>query len=68
MSVDTVYTIHYKKTKYIHTVATGMFGSLVSCSTTLFTMVETVEGVELRGGVMVELARVEGVVVVALMV
>ena len=45
-----------------------MFGSLVSCSTTLFTMVETVEGVELRGGVMVELARVEGVVVVALMV
>ena len=45
-----------------------MFGSLVSCSTTLFTMVETVEGVELRGDVMVELARVEGVVVVALMV
>ena len=49
--------------KFIYTVATGMFGSLVSCSTTLFTMVETVEGVELLRG-----ATVVGVIVVGLMV
>ena len=48
--------------KNIHTVATGMLGSLPRCSTTLFTMVETVEGVTVVG------AREEGMEVVALMV
>ena len=45
-----------------------MMGSMPKRSTTFFTMVETGVGEELRGGVMVELARVEGVEVVALMV
>ena len=44
-----------------------MLGSLPRCSTTLFTMVETVEGVELLLGTTVELDGVIGVVVVALM-
>ena len=40
-----------------------MLGSLPRCSTTLFMMVETVEGVKLLGG-----AMVVGVMVVELMV
>ena len=35
--------------KIIHTVVTGMPGSLPRCPTTFFTMVEIVEGVELLG-------------------
>ena len=44
---------------YIHTVATGLCGSLPRCSTTFFTIVEMVEGVKLvRGGATVVEARV----------
>ena len=49
--------------KNIHTVATGLLGSLPRCSTTFFMTVEMVEGAELLGG-----ATVVGVVVVELRV
>ena len=53
-----------KKNIYIHTVATGLLGSLPKCSTTLFTMVETVDGVKLLEGATVVEAMVAGLRVV----
>ena len=45
-------TIYHTK-KIIHTVGTGMMGSLPRCSTAFFTKVEMVAGVEQLEGAMV---------------